>query len=156
MKRSTLLAVVVTLLPLGCGPSGPRLVPVSGKLTLNGAPLEGAGITFAPDPGNAASTPGGASSGADGSFIAKSGDSDGLAPGKYKVLVTKSSLKDGAKVPDEFKDDPIMAAMAGLTIDSLPPEYATADTSPLTLEVPDGGGDDFTFDVKQAEKKKKK
>lgn len=154
MRRLALLVAVTANFSFGCGPSGPRLVPVSGKLTLNGAPLEGATVTFAPAPTNPVLTPGGASSSSGGSFTVKSGDDEGLAPGKYKVLVTKSSLKNGAKVPDEFKDDPMMAVTSGLTIESLPAEYGNADTSPLSLEVPNEGGS-FDFDVKQAAKKTK-
>lgn len=154
MRRSTLLAALAVVLSIGCGPTGPRLVPVHGKLTLNGTPLEGATVTFAPAPTNPVITPGGASSGPAGAFIAKSGDQEGLAPGKYKVVVTKAALKGGAKVPDEFKDDPMMAVTSGLTIESLPPEYGNADTSPFNLEVPDAGGT-FDFDVKQVGKKTK-
>lgn len=39
-----LLAVVA-----GCGPSGPELAPVSGRVTLNGKPLETADLVFQPD-----------------------------------------------------------------------------------------------------------
>ncbi|WP_406694026.1 carboxypeptidase regulatory-like domain-containing protein [Singulisphaera sp. Ch08] len=154
MRRSTILAALVAALSIGCGSSEPRQVPVTGKLTLNGEPLEGASVTFAPDPTNPVSTPGGASSGPDGAFTVKSADRDGLAPGKYKVLVIKSTLKNGAKVPDEFKDDPMMLVTSGLTVESLPPEYGNADTSPLRAEVTDDG-DEFEFDVKQTAKKKK-
>ena len=34
---------------VGCGESGPKLVPVSGTVTLNGKPLEGAAVAFQPD-----------------------------------------------------------------------------------------------------------
>jgi hypothetical protein len=156
MRRfATMAALAVIFMFHGCGDGGPRRVPVSGTLTLNGKPLEGATVTFAPDPTNPVGTPGGAFTDKDGSYIAASDQRPGLAAGKYKVLVTKSALKNGAKVPDEFKDDPMMAVTSGLTIELLPPAYSNANTSPLSLDVPEAGGS-FDFDVKQDTKAKKK
>lgn len=37
------------VLVAGCGKSGPELAPVSGRVTLNGQPLENADISFQPD-----------------------------------------------------------------------------------------------------------
>jgi hypothetical protein len=151
LAASLLLALALDLTP-GCGPSGAKLAPVAGKVTLNGEPLEGATVTFTPDPGNPEVTPGGASSGPGGAYRARYGERPGLAPGKYKVLVVKSALKGGASVPPEFKDDPVMAQISGLTVDALPPEYGNANTTPIAVDVPDGGGT-FDLDVKQAKKK---
>jgi len=106
MRRLSILPILVAVLSSGCGPSGPKIVPVTGTLSLNGEPFEGASITFAPAQANAFNTPGGAMSGPGGSYVARSSDLDGLSTGEYKVLVTKISLKNGAKIPDEYKDDP--------------------------------------------------
>lgn len=37
------------LVVAGCGKSGPELAPVSGRITLNGQPIENADIVFQPD-----------------------------------------------------------------------------------------------------------
>ena len=78
----------------GCGDPGPRLVPVSGKVTLDGVPLAHKTIQFIPETG----TPGsgaGATSSADGAYelIATRGgalvDHKGACPGTYKVVVVE-------------------------------------------------------------------
>jgi hypothetical protein len=43
--------LLLGLLCVGCGKSGPELAPVSGRITLNGKPLENADIVFQPDNG---------------------------------------------------------------------------------------------------------
>jgi hypothetical protein len=148
--------LAAALLPLvGCGPSGPALVPVSGALTLNGAPLGGATITFAPEPNNTEVTPGGALSEADGRYAARYNERTGLSPGKYRVLVTKSATKDGQPIPEQFKDDPTMALISGYMIESLPPAYGNANTTPLSIDLGADGGT-FDFDVKDTAKAKGK
>ena len=44
-----ILAILVLAVSAGCAPAGPRTYPVSGKVTLNGQPLE-AGMVFFVDP----------------------------------------------------------------------------------------------------------
>jgi hypothetical protein len=41
--------VLLALGCVGCGPSGPELAPVSGRITLDGQPLSTADIIFQPD-----------------------------------------------------------------------------------------------------------
>lgn len=41
--------VLVVLCFAGCGKSGPELVPVTGRITLDGKPLENADVSFQPD-----------------------------------------------------------------------------------------------------------
>src|SRR5262245_27155263 len=112
--RPALLAALTSAALAGCG-SGPKLVPVTGTVTLDGKPLEGANIVFVPDPGNAAITQGTDLTGASGNYKVMYNNRTGISPGKYKVAVSKLQAKPGVTLPEEFQRDPVMAKMAGLT-----------------------------------------
>jgi len=103
---------VVSVGLIGCGSGDEtariKLVPVSGTVTHNGKPLEGAQITFSPEADNQVATPGGDVTGPQGNYKAMFRGRFGLAPGKYKVLVSKTILPPGVQVGD----DPIMAQIA--------------------------------------------
>jgi len=80
--------VALALLPVlaGCG-GGPRPVKVSGTLTLDGKPVEGATIKFVPVAENGRPAVG--LTKADGGFeLTTHENSDGAIPGDYKVVVT--------------------------------------------------------------------
>jgi hypothetical protein len=100
--RSTALALsLLAVIPgglAGCGgdeTASIKLVPVTGTVTLNNKPFEGARVTFTPDPSNPKSTPGGDITGPDGNYKAMFRNRSGLAPGKYTVLVSKTFLPAG-------------------------------------------------------------
>jgi hypothetical protein len=136
------------LVSAGCG-SGPTLVPVTGVVTLNGEPLEGAELTFIPDQTNDEMTPGGDSTGPEGNYKAMYNYRSGLAPGKYTVLISKKANSgEGVEdAPPEIMGDPYMAAMAGYAVEVLPEKYSDPLKSDFTIEVPPEGGV-FEFDVK--------
>lgn len=110
MWRCAAAAVAAGLL-LGCGESGPKLAPVTGTVTLNGKPLEGAVVSFQPDSSFAEGIPANVRSGPDGNYKAFTNGRSGVMPGKYRVVVTKS-LIDPSKINPEFKDDPYMAQLS--------------------------------------------
>jgi hypothetical protein len=98
----------------GCGgdeTSRIKLVPVSGTVTLNGKPLEGAEVTFTPDAGNAKATPGSDVTGPEGNFKVIYRGRSGLAPGKYKVLVSKLFLPAGVRSVDPTELDMVQVAV---------------------------------------------
>ena len=101
---------------VGCGGSEEdsfTLVPVKGTITRNGKALAGAKVSFVPDQGNKQSTPGVDETGPEGNYMLKFKNRTGIAPGKYKMIITPGVvMPSGAKVPEEFKDDPMMAEMA--------------------------------------------
>lgn len=80
------------IIVLGCGPSGPKLYPASGKLTIGGAAAQDVTISLSPvDPvDNPMAT---ATVGEGGSFKLQSGveGKDGVAPGKYKVVLIQQT-----------------------------------------------------------------
>ena len=111
MKIWQCAAVAAAGLLVGCGDSGPKLAPVSGIVTLNGKPLEGAVVTFEPDASVKDGIPANDVTGPDGNYRAFTKGRVGVMPGKYHVVVTKS-LIDEAKIRPEFKDDPFMAQLS--------------------------------------------
>jgi hypothetical protein len=151
--RWILAGLVATVLP-GCG-GGPTLVPVHGTVTINGKPLEGATVAFAPEQGNAVDTPGTDVTGPEGNYKLMYQGRSGIAPGKYRVAISKLEAKAGVVIPENFKKDPMMAKMAGLTKETLP-DSATgqATEGSFAREVKDSGDNQFDFDVKAKEKAK--
>src|SRR5262245_26780612 len=80
------LLMGLTLL-VGCNSgSVSGIVPVSGKVTYKGAPVEGAIVTFVPEGSGRTAT---ATTRASGVFSLTTVDSPGAMPGKYKVTVDK-------------------------------------------------------------------
>ncbi len=100
---------------VGCGSGDEtesiKLVPVTGVVSLNGKPVEGASVTFTPNAGSKPNTPGSDMSGPEGTYKLMYRGRSGVTPGKYKVTVSKTFEPADAKVPEEFKDDPVLAAM---------------------------------------------
>src|SRR5262245_58442191 len=79
------LAAFVSLAALGCTGSDTP-VPVSGKVTVNGAPVGGAGITFHPQGGKG--RPATAETAEDGTYkLTTMNPGDGALKGDYKVTL---------------------------------------------------------------------
>lgn len=89
--RSPFVLIFASLSPwlAGCGEGGVSVVPVSGTITLNGQPLEGATVFFTPAADNPTGTPGTDTTGPEGNYKLQYSGRFGVAPGKYKVLVSK-------------------------------------------------------------------
>ncbi len=86
----TLLLVLST--SLACQ-RGPKLVPVTGKITYkDGMTLNSGVIEFAPEDGGPVSR---SIIEPDGSFSLQTGNRAGAAPGKYKVVILQTLLIDG-------------------------------------------------------------
>jgi hypothetical protein len=48
-RRSPFCFIATAILLGGCGETGPELAPVTGRITLDGKPLQSASVTFQPD-----------------------------------------------------------------------------------------------------------
>ena len=120
MIRFSLVWCVLGLLFLstGCGSS---LVQVSGKVTLDGAPLNTGNISFAPV-GEGQVAIGTINS--KGEYTLQSGSANGVPPGKYRVTVVATELVQ----PTPQNPEPLPKILT-------PPKYNNADTSGLTADV---------------------
>ena len=130
----TLLPVLFVLAAAGCGSKGPVLVPVTGKVFVNGKPAEHAVVVLHPLTASDLPKPRGTVS-ADGSFtLTTHTTGDGAPPGEYRVTVEQWLA--GAKA-----DDPPTSR--------LPAKYAKPETSGFTATVGDGATELKTIDIKR-------
>ncbi len=134
-----LLAFVAVI---GCGGGGddlPDVVPVSGKVTLNGEPLKGAAVTFI---GSGRPCYGATSD--DGTYTIKDlNGREGCPVGKYKVIISKYTMPDGSPLGE----DPEAGAQG---VERLPPKYSSDEKTTLTADVPEGGKTfDFALEAKK-------
>ena len=80
---------------VGCGDSNPPTYKVTGVVTLEGKPVEGATVTFTPS-GGSEQKPAVGTSGADGKYsLTTFTGGDGALPGSYKVTVSKIQYAPG-------------------------------------------------------------
>jgi hypothetical protein len=126
----------------GCDKSkGPATVEVTGTVTLNGAPLEGANLLFSPGIGsNDARLASQATTSSDGKFrlethIGGGKFKPGIVAGKYDVTITKL---DTAAAKNTFSPPKNL----------LPAKYADAKTSPFKADVVAGQKNDFPLALK--------
>jgi hypothetical protein len=157
---SMLVCVVMVAGLVGCGAGGGTdvgAVAVSGTVTYNGSPVEGATVVFAPTGTDGKSAAG--TTDAQGHFTLTTVEAgDGAVPGAYGVTVTKSeggAAPGGTQTEEEAyasgfpEGDGATATPAGPEIkDILPAKYKVAETSGLTATVEASGGGDFTFELK--------
>ena len=137
--RSVALLMLVAAFGCGAKSSGPVTYPVSGKVTLAGSPVADAAVRFAPvspDLGIAGAT---AQTQSDGSFkmtiefdMGKS-SKEGLPAGEYRVSVVKAERPAGE------------LSLSKPPQNTLPPKYATVESSPLTVTVKAEGENHFEF-----------
>lgn len=143
MNRRAFLAgaVAAALAGLaGCSGGGSgNYARVTGVVTHNGTPVDGAKVTFV---GTTETSSGGkdefaTTTDSNGNFaISGVGKLPGLPPGLYKVKIVKLTLKSGAKVPDDF--DPLQLEMSGMGVNGLPKLYASTDSSKLSATLEPG------------------
>ncbi len=126
--RCTRLGILALMLLVGALGCGGGLVPVTGVVTLDGRPVEGAMVLFVPE--DHRGQPAQGVTAADGTFSLSTGMEPGAAPGDYKVLVTKTSgtLPPGA--------DP---SSSGSLKSLLPTVYGDAQSTPFHQQVPPAG-----------------
>jgi hypothetical protein len=136
--RACLLALATAsfaLTPIACGPTGPGMAQVSGKVTYKGQPVPKGTVTFLP------SSPGGRNAtGAimpDGSYkLQTENPGDGALLGEYKVTIYAH-------------DEPILDYLPQKPVEPkilTPTKYEKPDTSGLTASVK-SGPNTYNFDL---------
>ena len=148
-KNETLvlmLAMVVTLGVVGCGGSGEEptflkdLVPATGNVTLNGEPLSGATVIFAPGisvEGGRMATAVTDESGAYELITRVPGMSEeqtkGALPGEYVVSLSLIAMPDGAPFPEGLTDEGEAISKGAKQL--VPAKYTDMSTSTLKATV---------------------
>jgi hypothetical protein len=147
MRRNPAPLVLLLAAALGCG-DGPRLVPVSGKVTLDGKPLFHKSVYFHPQPG----TPGNGAADVtkeDGSYrllYIRSGATKvfpGAPPGAYRVVIAEAKIaaKEAPKGAEPPGPEPaVIPTMPWRKRPVIPARYSNPETTPLSVEVSAGGG----------------
>lgn len=141
--------VLCAVLMSGCGGEGSkgRGVPVSGTVTMDGAPLDGANISFLNG-----TFAGFARTDAAGKYRLV----QGALPGTNKIVITKiiggaePAVDDAASGMDAGQME--AAAMGtGVEVEKplnlVPDEYGDPTKTKLTYEVPSGGADGVDFNI---------
>lgn len=117
---------------LGCGDSGPELVPVAGKVLADGQPVTFGTIRFVPSGGR----PSDAQIQSDGSFrLRYNGERDGAVLGTHRVEVHGNEILSPSRVKWHA-----------------PPSAASIGTSGITQEIT-GPVEDLVIELKWGKKK---
>jgi hypothetical protein len=140
MRRLVPFLLPILALSAGCGGSG--TAHVSGVIKLNGQPLKGAHVSFAPIATDGINAPGPSSYGktdANGRYTLRlsNPDQEGAVVGKHRVVITtleeEQPMPGREDVTSKPREEPI------------PKRYNTKTT--LTFEVPPEGTDSANFDL---------
>ncbi|NQT13922.1 MAG: carboxypeptidase regulatory-like domain-containing protein [Planctomycetes bacterium] len=144
------LALVACL--AGCPQGGedgdyPASAPVTGTVTYNSSPVEGATVMFTPASGSGFSSFG--VTDAKGNFALKTQwGADGAVPGSYKASVSKTESKiedvEGSEANIETEEEG--AAPSAIT-DHLPVRYKSPETADLPVEVKADVANNFPLDL---------
>ena len=151
--------LVALSLVVGCGKSG-NYATVSGTVTYNGTPVEGALVAFHSTvevEGKKQSSYAATTDSSGKYVIASAGKDPGIPPGLYKVTVTKW---EGKGPPVEGMDaGQLEAAASDLGVSGkggpnnlLPKEYATPGATKLSATLEPGKNADVNFALKDAKK----
>jgi hypothetical protein len=144
MRFATFLVVLAVA---GCSGQAasvplPKTVPASGTVTLNGATLASAVVTFIPRQAESGIECTGMTDDAGLFKLKQLRGGEGAPPGEYTVVISRLVKPDGTPVPPNSPEPP---ADLG-AVESLPARYSNPAESKLTANVPAQGGE-FKFDL---------
>lgn len=150
------LAAIILCVIVGCGGdvTGPAFAPVSGVVTLEGKPIDGATIVFTPKKEGTMSM---ALSDPDGKFVMKSGSGrKGAAVGDHDVTVILSVATEPATQATEDSLAPPLASEMGTDAPKskpsrvgyiVPERYSKPGA--LSVTVPSGGLNNYQLELKK-------
>lgn len=134
------LVVLVGL--AGCSPDsrrdGPEMVKITGLVTLDGQPLEGAHICFSPDVSGPAAF---AVSDKRGRYELRTYEpGDGIIPGTYDITVSKEVVEPGMEFDSQVAMEAYLKESgerpsATKIVNVVPEKYASKKTSGLKAEI---------------------
>lgn len=137
---------------LGCsGGSGdrPKTVKAGGTVTLDGAPVEGASVSFAAQGGGRSAI---GKTDAAGRFTVNTTNTiPGVMPGEYKVGISKEKT-EGAMTAEEsqkYFEKTGKGPPSPKVTNELPDKYENPATSGFSAKVEAGGANDFKFEMKK-------
>jgi hypothetical protein len=139
LNRTPYLSVASLLVAIATGCGGTGLVEVTGMISVDGKPAEGAVLIFHPE--GAGSVASGAAD-SNGKYKLVSSMTPGVAPGKYKVTAT---WPDPSKKPS---DKEIMMGVVRDAPDLLKSKYVSLDRTTLTAEISSSTRELPPFDLK--------
>lgn len=143
------VGLVLASVFIGCGQSGPKVVRVSGLVTLDGKPLDGAYVHFVSDEFQTTGL-----TDEEGHYEVRA------APGEYKVAISKTEggspvtfsdvdpADDPSVVMVEFENpDPGVEAAGGEAgpKELIPARFSHPGETTLKFTVPEGGSDEADF-----------
>ena len=124
--------VLLLVAALGCSSSS-GLTDVTGKVTYQGQPVEGATVVFI---SNETTRPATAITGADGTYSLMTLDAHGATPGKYSVVVSKADAPTETGEPPSMEEAAKNAGRPPPPVKQLlPAKYGDAARTPLQCEV---------------------
>ena len=150
-RRWPILPLFLGLLAAGCT-GGPKLVPVTGKVTMNGKPLKNAKVDFHPDPDMGNTGPG--SSGTtdeNGNFtlVCSQGAKPGAVVGHHRVIVTDLDVYGTVFVGrGDYRTEDPKGPKEVPKFSRLPATYEKLASTPFKVEVKADMGP-VTLDVKK-------
>lgn len=154
MSLVILISIASTIAGCSGGSSIQGTYPVSGAVSYQGKPVDGATISFI---GKGGERPATAISSANGTYDLYTLDTRGALPGNYNVVVTKveapsTSVNNAAGFDASGKDLSMEQSAANVgkpnpkAKELLPAKYGSASTTSLTFEVKNSGKN--VFDIK--------
>ena len=147
--RMLVSLIATVLICTGCN-TGPTLYPVTGTVTYNGTPVEGASVTFVPDKGPMVI---GTTTDANGKFTVLTDGKPGAPKGTYKATVNKQAKTEGMPDNPTPADMSKMMPKAGGAVPSkaeLPVKYSVVQSTDLSVTVTDDAAKNaaITLDLK--------
>jgi len=144
MRNLSLLVAIFTAVALiaGCGGTGLHTIVVTGTVTFDGEPLEGAAITFTP---RGEGHPAFGITDANGRYTLQTmlGNPDaGTTPGDYEVAITKFEA-----TPPRTEEEDALGLPPPSPRSLIPVRYGSTGTSGLAATVRQGEANVFNFDL---------
>lgn len=133
----------------GCGShsdSGqmpPRLQPVTGRITIDGKPLQGIVVRFVPMEEGGSMTLG--ETDQDGRYRLSYVGMTGCAAGEYRVMMSYKTLGDGKSISLDAQSSLIISTEAANAAERMPEQYVSLGTSLKAMVPANGGVIDFNL-----------